>query len=135
MTRFVLGPDAALRLAADRAEIPDAHALLAPTLLRSHVLSSSYAAVQGGEITREEARDRLRYLRGLPIRLLGDRVLQDVAWDVAAQLGWDDTFAAEYVALTRLQGDAFVTLDDRLAEAVADVVTVSPFEALLDAGG
>jgi hypothetical protein len=40
------------------------------------------------------------YVRGLRIRLLGDRVLQDAAWKVADQLGWPDTFDAEYVALT-----------------------------------
>ena len=42
---------------------------------------------------------RLDFLRGLRIRLLGDRVLQRVAWKVAEELGWHDTFVAEYVAL------------------------------------
>jgi predicted nucleic acid-binding protein len=64
------------------------------------------------------------------MRLLGDRVLQSVAWDIAEQLGWSDTFDAEYVALTRLQADALVTLDARLAEAVQDLVTIAPIEDL-----
>ena len=63
------------------------------------------------------------------MRLLGDRVLQGVAWKVADQLGWVDTFDAEYIALTQLQGDAFVTLDERLADEVQDLVTVASIEA------
>ena len=66
----------------------------------------------------------------LRIRLLGDRVLQNVAWEVAEQLGWPDTFDAEYVALTRLHADALVTLDGRLADTVQDLVTVVPLDAL-----
>ncbi len=69
-------------------------------------------------------------MRGLRIRLLGDRVLQDVAWKIAEQLGWSDTFDAEYVALTQLQADALITLDKQLTDAVKDLVTVAPVEAL-----
>ena len=46
------------------------------------------------------------------------------------KLGWPDTFDAEYVALTELQADALITLDRRLADAVKDLVTVAPIEAL-----
>ena len=130
MTRFVIGPDVALRLAAERAEILREHALLAPTLLRSQVLSSLYQAVQRGDLTKEDADERLTYLRGLRLRLLGDRVLQSVAWRIAQELGWSDTFDAEYVALTQLQADAFVTLDRRLARAVSEIVTIAPIDEL-----
>jgi hypothetical protein len=54
-------------------------------------------------------------VRGLRIRLLGDRVLQNVAWTVADQPEWPDTLDAEYVALTQLQADALITLDRQLA--------------------
>lgn len=64
------------------------------------------------------------------IRLLGDRVLQNVAWRMADQLGWPDTLDAEYVALTHLQADAFITLDTDLANAVRGLVMISPIEAL-----
>jgi predicted nucleic acid-binding protein len=80
-------------------------------------------------MTRKDAERRLSYVRGLPIRLLGDRVLQNVAWKVADQLGWPDTLDAEYVALTQLQADALITLDRQLARAVKDLVTVAPIEA------
>ena len=129
-TRYVIGPDVALRLADDQAVIGDGHQLLAPTLIRSQLLSLLYQAVHRGELTRKDAERRLDYVRGLRMRLLGDRVLQSVAWKVADLLGWSDTYDAEYVALTQLQADAFITLDGQLAHAVKDLVTVAPIEAL-----
>lgn len=130
MTRYVIGPDVAIRLAEDQAVIRGEHQLLAPTLLRSQMLSLLYRAVNRGEMTKWEAEQRLNYVRRLRIRLLGDRVLQSVAWQVADQLGWSDTLNAEYVALTQLQADALVTLDGQLARAVKDLVRVAPMEAL-----
>ena len=65
------------------------------------------------------------------MRLLGDRVLQANAWRIADELGWADTYTAEYIAVTQLQADAFVTLDAALAEAVAGVVRVAPVDELL----
>src|SRR5918995_3747634 len=100
MTKYVIGPDVAMRLALDRAVIRADHQLLAPTLLRSQMLSFLYQAVRRGEMTKKDADEQLNYMRGLRIRLLGDRVLQNVAWKVAVQLGWSDTYDAEYVALT-----------------------------------
>lgn len=130
MTRYVIGPDVALRLAHDEAVVPNEHQLLAPTLLRSHLLSLLYQAVRRGEMTRKDADRQLNYVRALRIRLLGDRVLQNVAWKIAEQLGWPDTFDAEYVALTTLQADAFITLDARLARAVKGIVVVAPIDVL-----
>src|ERR1700712_5259356 len=130
MTRFVIGADVALRLARDRAMVSSAHVLLAPTLLRSEVLALTYEAVRRGELTGADATHRLDYVRGLKLRLLGDRVLQQTAWKVAEQLGWPDTFDAEYVALTQLQAQAFVTLDLGLAAAAAKLITIAPIESL-----
>jgi predicted nucleic acid-binding protein len=130
MTRYVIGPDVALRLAHNEAVIPDKHQLLAPTLLRSQMLSLLYQAVRRGEMARKDADRHLNYVRALRIRLLGDRVLQNVAWKIADQLGWPDTLQAEYVALTQLQADAFITLDAELARAVKGLVGVAPIEAL-----
>jgi predicted nucleic acid-binding protein len=110
--------------------IGDGHQILAPTLLRSQLLSLLYQAVRRGELTKQDAERRLDYVRRLRIRLLGDRVLQSVAWKVADRLGWSDTYTAEYVALTQLQADALITLDERLAHDVRDLVTVAPIDAL-----
>lgn len=130
MTRYVIGPDVAVRLAHDRTVIGAGHQVLAPTLLRSQTLSLLYQAVHRGEMTKKEADRRLDHLRGLRIRLLGDRVLQATAWKVADQLGWPDTLVAEYVALTQLQADALITLDGELARVVKKLVTVAPIDAL-----
>ena len=130
MTKYVIGPDVAIRLAGDEAVVPDGHHMLAPALLRSQLLSLLYQAVRRGEMTKEDAERRLFYVRGMRIRLLEDHELQVVAWQVADQLGWSDTFDAEYVALTQLQADALITLDRQLAQAVKDLVTVAPIEAL-----
>ncbi len=49
MTRYVIGPDVAIRLAHDQAVIGEEHQLLAPTLLRSQTLYCStkqYTAVR-----------------------------------------------------------------------------------------
>ena len=86
MTKYVIGPDVAIRLAHDEAVIRDEHQILAPALLRSQLVSLLYQAVHRGEFTKKDAERRLNYVRGLRIRLLGDRVLQNVAWKVADQL-------------------------------------------------
>ena len=128
--RYVIGPEVAIRLANDQPVISDGHQILAPTLLRSQLLSLLYQAVIRGEMTKQGADHRLNYVRGLRIRLLGDRVLQNAAWKVAEQLGWSDTFDAEYVALTQLQADALITIDGQLAQAVNGLVSGAPIEAL-----
>lgn len=131
MARYVIGPDVALVLAERRAKIPEHHRLLAPTLLRSQVLAQLFGQVQQGTLPRREADQRLDYVRGLQIRLLGDRVLQRVAWEFASELGWADTFIAEYLALTKLQADAFVTRDLELARVASRLVAVATLEDLL----
>jgi len=131
MTRYVIGPDTALRLAGQRATVAKAHRLLAPTLLRSQVLAQLYAEVQAQRLGRADARRQLDYLRRLQIRLLGDRALQAAAWTLAEELGWTDTFVAEYVALTRLQADALVVQDEALRAAASRVIAVARYEDLL----
>jgi predicted nucleic acid-binding protein len=131
VTRYVIAPDVAIRLARNEAVIRDEHELLAPSLLRSQVLSMLFRAVQRGELSASEAEAAICYVRRLRLRLLGDRVLQSVAWDVADQLGWSDTYDAEYVALTRLQADALVTLDERLAQAAKRLVPVASIDDLV----
>ena len=76
MTRYVIGPDVAIRLAHDQAVIRGGHQILAPALLRSQVLSLLYQAVHLGEMTRKDAERHLEYVRALRIRLLGDRAFR-----------------------------------------------------------
>jgi predicted nucleic acid-binding protein len=131
--RYVIALDAALRLFRDRATPQAGTKLVAPTLLRSQAVAHLYASARRREIDRTEARAQLDHMRTLNIRLLGDRVLQNVAWSFAEQLGWEDTFAAEYVALTKLQADAFVTLDAEFARAAATLVPIASYGEMLGA--
>jgi predicted nucleic acid-binding protein len=130
MTRFVVDCGAVLHLAGEGIEVPAEHELLAPTLLRSQTLSALHEAVHRGEIRPDVALDRLKRIRALPIRLLGDAVLRRRAWDLAERLGWAETYDAEYVALTQLQADAYVTLDAELARRLEGIVPTATIEAL-----
>jgi predicted nucleic acid-binding protein len=132
LSKLVVDCSVVLRLVADDVKVPAKHKLLAPTLLRSQALSTLHEAVHAGKLSREVARERLARANRLPIRLLGDAVLRRRAWELAEQLGWAETYDAEYVALTQLQGDAFVTLDRRLARAVKELVPVAGIEALVE---
>jgi predicted nucleic acid-binding protein len=130
LTRFVVDSSAVLHLASTGIEVPAEHKLLAPTLLRSQTLSALHEAVQRGEILAGVAHDRLARVGRMPIRLLADAVLRRRAWDLADRLGWASTFNAEYVALTQLQADAFVTLDMELARSVEGIVATASIDAL-----
>jgi len=130
LTRFVVDSSAMLHLASEAIEVSDKHELLAPTLLRSETLSDLHEAVHRGEIPADVAREHLARIRMMPIRLLGDAVLRRRAWELADQLGWAQTYDAEYVALTQLQADAFVTLNAELARSVEGIVTTAPIDAL-----
>jgi predicted nucleic acid-binding protein len=129
-TRFVVDCGVVLQLASEGFEVPAEQELLAPTLLRSQTLSAMHEAVHAGDIPPDVALDRLTRIQAMPIRLLGDAVLRRRAWELAEQLGWASTYDAEYVALTQLQGDAFVTLDAELARRVEGIVSTATIETL-----
>jgi predicted nucleic acid-binding protein len=130
MTRFVVDCGAVLHLVSEGIEVRAEHELLAPTLLRSQTLSALHEAAHRGEISAEVALDRLARIQALSIRLLGDAVLRRRAWDLAEQLGWAETYDAEYVALTQLQAGALVTLDAELGRRVEGIVPTATIEAL-----
>ena len=130
MTKFVVDAGVVLHLASAGLEVSDEHELLAPTLLRSQTLSALHESVHRGEIPADVAREHLARVGRMPIRLLGDAVLRRRAWELADRLGWAETFDAEYVALTQLQADAFVTLDAELARSVEGVVPTAALDAL-----
>ncbi len=129
--RFVVDVSAVRYLVARGAGLARGCALLAPTLLRSQLLSVLHEAVQAGEIAAEVGRAQLAAANRMPIRLLGDAVLRRRAWELADELGWAQTYAAEYLALTQLQADAFVTLDTALAKRARAVVKVASIQEIL----
>ena len=130
MTRFVVDCDTLLRIAAGEIEVAAGHELVAPTLVRSQALAALYEAAHRGEISAAEGIERVTRINSLKVRFLGDKVLQRTAWKVAEQLGWETTYDAEFVALTQLQADAFVTSDDDLARNVSGLVETAPVDAL-----
>ena len=130
MTRFVVDADTLLRIAADEVQVAPGHELLAPTLVRSQALSTLYQASRRGEISAADGLERVTRINSLRVRFLGDKVLQRTAWRIADQLGWETTDDAEFVALTQLQANAFVTSDRRLAKAVSGIVETASVDAL-----
>jgi predicted nucleic acid-binding protein len=130
VTRFVVDCETLLRIAAGEIEVAPGHQLVAPTLVRSQALAALYAAARRSEISAAEGLERVTRINSLKVRFLGDKVLQRSAWKVADELGWETTFDAEFVALTQLQADAFVSSDRELARAVSGLVVTAPVDAL-----
>jgi predicted nucleic acid-binding protein len=130
MTRYAIDAAAAIELARSQVEVAAEHSLVAPSLLRSQVLSILYRAARSGELSGKEARALLDRVTEMKVRLLGDRVSRGTAWRIAEQLGWDDTADAEYLAVTRLQADALIALDLRLAQRARGVVPLASIDEL-----
>lgn len=70
----------------------------------------------------------------MKMRLLGDRVSRRTAWQIARQHDWATLRDAEYLAVTRLQADALVTVDPRLASAARTAVAVAAVNDLVAPG-
>jgi len=130
MTRYVLDATAVLQLLRDSLTVSKDHELLAPTLFRSQLLSIVHEDVHRGQLEPDVARSRLDHANRLNIRLLGDAVLRRRAWEIADRMGWPSTYDAEYIALTKLQGDAFITMNLDLAGQVAGIVPVATIDML-----
>ena len=130
MTRFVVDCDTLLRIAAGEIEVADGHQLVAPTLVRSQALSALYEAARRGEVSAADGLERVTRINSLKVRFLGDKVLQRTAWGIADQLGWETTYDAEFVALTQLQADVFVTSNRDLARAISGLVETAPIDSL-----
>ena len=129
MPRFVVDPSALMHMLSEGIEVAVGNELLAPTLVRSQLLSLYHEAVHRGELDADEARGRLVRFNQMKLRLLGDAVLRRRAWELADQLGWAGTYDAEYLALTQLQGDALITFNDTLiAAGVVPIATVADLE-------
>ncbi len=119
-----------LHLVSEGTEIPADHQLVAPNLIRSQALDLLLARVRRGELTEKEALELHERFTELKMRLLGDRVSRRTAWKFAREHDWDTTLDAEYFAVTKLQADAFVTIDPEVAAKASSVVPVAPLTDL-----
>lgn len=125
MARYVIDAPTLLHLVAEGLEVNPEHQLVAPNLIRSQALTMLLTQVRRGELTDREALQRHERLTELKMRLLGDRVSRRTAWNIAREQDWDTTFDAEYLAVTKLQADAFVTIDAATADRARPLVPVA----------
>lgn len=132
MTRYVIDAPTLLHLIANDLQVSSEHQLVAPNLIRSQALSLLLEAVRNGDLTETLALQHHERLTELKMRLLGDRVSRRTAWTIAREHGWETTYDAEYLAVTKLQADALVTVDSALARKAKDVVPLAQLEALID---
>jgi predicted nucleic acid-binding protein len=130
MTRFVIDAPTLLHLVANNVHISPSHQIVAPNLIRSQALSLLLEAVRHGDLTDDLALQHHERLTELKMRLLGDRVSRRTAWRIARERDLETTFDAEYLAVTKLQADALVTVTPALAIKAKDVVPLAPVEAL-----
>lgn len=131
MTRFVIDADVLLGIADGSIAVSDTHQLVAHGAIRSEVLAELYSSVRRGERDRKTAKELVVRMTEVKVRLLNDRVSRDVAWTIAEAEGWDEiTLDAELAAITRLQGDAFVTRDKERARRLEGVVPLATVKDL-----
>lgn len=130
MARYVIDVPTLLYVVTEGVEVSSAHQLVAPGTIRSQALSLLFAAVRRDDISEGVALQRHERLTKLRMRLLNDRVSRRTAWRIAREQGWTTTLEAEYFAVTKLQADAFVTIDSEMADMARLVVAVAPIEAL-----
>ncbi len=131
MRRFVIDAPTLLHLVDAAEPVATDVQLVAPGSIRSEALTSLLRDVAAGRRTEKEALAVHERLTELKMRLLGDRVSRGTAWRIARERGWDTLRDAEYLAVTRLQADALVTVDPDLAAKADGIVPVAPVEALL----
>ncbi len=131
MARYVIDAATLLHLVAEGVQVSPEHQLVAPNLIRSQALARLLDAVHRGELTEEVALQHHERLTELKMRLLGDRVSRATAWKIARHEDWDTLRDAEYLAVTRLQADALVTVDPDMAARAGAVVPVASLPALL----
>jgi len=93
-------------------------------------LALLFDAVRRGDLTENVALQLHDRLTELKMRLLGDRVSRRTAWRIAREHGWASMPDAEYLAVTKLQADALVTVDPALAAKADDLVPLAPLSDL-----
>ena len=131
MARYVIDAPTLLSIVDGGLSVSPGHRLVAPNSIRSEALHLLLLGVRRGERTEKAAMVTHDRMTELKIRLLGDRVSRRVAWQIAREHDWDTLRDAEYLAITRLQGDALVTVDPDLAAKAAGIVPIAEVDDLL----
>jgi predicted nucleic acid-binding protein len=131
MTRYAIDAPTLLYLVTEQPPVDPAHQLVAPNGIRSAALTLLLGLVRSGRLTEKEARELHTRLTELKIRTLGDRVSRWTSFQIAREQGWDTTYDAEYLAVAKLQADAFVTVDEAMAARAQGIVPTERVQALL----
>jgi predicted nucleic acid-binding protein len=134
VARYVIDAPTLLHLVDAGLHVDPGHQLVAPNSIRSEALELLLRDVRAGKRTEPAALQAHERMTEIKIRLLGDRVSRRTAWQLARQHDWNTIRDAEYLAVTRLQADALVTVDPSLAATARDVVTVAAIDDLLAPG-
>ena len=134
MARYAIDAATLLHLVGAELRVDPGHQLVAPNCIRSEALQLLLRDVRAGNRSEASALEAHERLTEIKMRLLGDRVSRRTAWQIARQHDWDTLRDAEYLAITRLQADALVTVDARLAAAAEDVVPLAAIDDLLAPG-
>jgi len=134
MARYVIDAPTLLHVIDHELVVDPGHQLVAPGSIRSEALGLLLHDVRRGDRTDKEALRVHERVTERRMRLLGDRASRGTAWRIARDQGWDSLRDAEYLAVTRLQADALVTVDAGLAARADGLVPLAPLEALLSDG-
>ena len=130
MTRFVVDCGVVLHLVGEGIEVAAEHEMLAPTLLRPRRCRPCMRPWTGAKSRRmspstgSPASGRCRSGSSATPCSGVEPGTSPTSW------GWAGTYDAEYVALTQLQADAFVTLDADLARRVEGTFPTAAIQAL-----
>ena len=130
MTRYAIDAPTLLHIVTQQLAVNPEHQLVAPHAIRSQALTILLGQVRRGELTEQQANALHTRLTELDIRVLGDRVSRATSFQIANEQGWDTTYDAEYLAVTRLQADALVTVDEAMAAKARGIVPLAPVGAL-----
>ena len=130
MARYEIDGPTLLGIADGSIDLDPGHQLVAPNRVRSEALEILYERVRRGELAERAARDLHTRMTEVKMRLLGDRVSRWVGWQIAAEQDWPTLGDGEYLAVTRLQADAFVTVDADRAARAAGIVPVAEVSVL-----
>jgi predicted nucleic acid-binding protein len=130
MTRYTIDAPTLLHIVTAQPRINPDHQLVAPQAIRSQALTLLLGLVRRGDLTQKDARALHTRLTELKIRVLGDRVSRWTSFQIADEQHWETTYDAEYLAVTRLQADALVTVDPAMAKRAEGLVPLAPIEAL-----
>jgi hypothetical protein len=132
VTRYVIDVPTLLHLVDNGLAAHPGHQLVAPGSIRSEALQALLVEVRRGARSDKAALQAHERVTELKMRLLGDRVSRTLAWRLARENDWDSLRDAEYLAVTRLQADLFVSVDPEArarAEGVVPVGTVDRLSA------